>query len=225
MNLFGDMAAQTHFLIAGASGSGKSVVENGFINYIVNNYTDNAAGIILIDPKMVELYRWRNVPHCMDYADNLADIARVLRNVEDFMIKRLDWLRSINELKWRGSVAYVFIDELADIGADRECREVLSRLARLSRAAGIHIIACTQRPSISDRLMPAELRTNLDSRLCLRVSEAKDSRMVIGRSGAETLPRHGQGYILTPDRMKPEIVNVPFVTEGEITATINRNRK
>ena len=196
--LFCDMAKQPHLLIAGATGSGKSVVVNGII-YTFLQRLPHDAQLILIDPKRVELSQWSRVPHCVSYA-----------SAPETMLSALNKARQITEDRYRdmqrrvlrtydGGHVYVIIDELADLMTTqkRAVLPVLQRLCQIGRAARVHVIACTQCP-LRD-IIPTAVKVNFDARVGLRTRSAQDSRNILGVTGCELLPRYGQGYFMTPE--------------------------
>ncbi len=197
-DLFSDMARQPHLLIAGATGSGKSVVVNGIIYNLLHN-TPGAAQLILIDPKRVELVQWRRVPHCLDYASEPAAMLDTLKNAMQITEQRYKAMQRAGLKKYDGGHVYVIIDELADLMTTQKnaVQPLLQRLCQIGRAANVHVIACTQCP-LRD-IIPTAIKVNFDSRVALRTRSAQDSRNILGLTGCELLPRYGQGYYMTPE--------------------------
>lgn len=207
--LYYDMINQPHMLIAGATGSGKSVVINGMIRTIATIYTPSEARLVLIDPKRVELKRWEDLPHTMYRATEDHTIVNALCRIVDTMERRYTDMENRNLLKWDRDQIYVFIDEFADLmtTAKAAVTPCVIRLAQLGRAAGIHLILATQRPTRD--IITGQIKVNLDSRLALRCPTAQDSRNIINVKGAEFLPRIGRGYYLTPETMQPQLWEIP----------------
>lgn len=211
-NLYNDMARQPHLLIAGATGSGKSVVENGII-YNLLHLGPSKAQLILIDPKKVELSQYKRVPHCAAYAAETSDIIRVLTAAVNHMEQRFRDMARCGLKMFDGPDLYVIIDELADLilTSKKQVLPLLQRIGQLGRAARVHIIACTQCPII--QVVPTVLKCNLDSRVALRTRSAQDSRNILGFSGCEKLPQYGQGYYMTPAGCT--LYNIPMYTEDQ----------
>lgn len=208
-----DMVKQPHLLVAGATGSGKSVLLNSIIYKLL---LDNQSQLILIDPKKVELYRYINTPQVIKYASDIEDIKDVLELVIEEMLKRFDTMQALNQRMYNGKDVYIVVDELADLLTvdKKHILPMLQRIAQLGRAARIHLFMATQRPTKD--ILSGQLKVNLDSRVALRCPTAQDSRNIIETRGAEKLPRYGQGYYLTPDTMQPTLIDITLTPEHEI---------
>lgn len=217
--LYYDMLQQPHALIAGASGSGKSTVLNGLISCILRS-APTEKQIVLIDPKRVELSKYKNVQHTIAHATEPDDIIFVLQSCVDRMEKRYKEMQKAGITQSEKSHIYIVIDELADLmtTSKKQVLPILCRLAQLGRAANIHLILATQRPT-SD-VINGQIKVNIDCRLALRSPTAQDSRNIINQKGAELLPKYGQGYYLTPDHMPPLRVIVPRIDDGVINDLI-----
>lgn len=211
--LFADMAAQPHLLIAGATGSGKSVIINGIITTLLVTSTPSMAGLILIDPKRVELYQYTALPHTLCYASEPGEAASALKRALTIIETRYQTMRGRGEREWSGGHVYVFIDELADLMLTerKAVMPLLQRVAQIGRAARVHLIAATQCPLA--KVIPTEIKCNLDSRVGLRTRSAQDSRNILGCAGCETLPRYGRAYYMTPDGL--DLKNIPYVKSDE----------
>lgn len=212
-DLFDDMAAQPHLLVAGATGSGKSVVVNGIV-YNLLHKGPTAAELILIDPKRVELNQYRRVPHCIRYSSEPAAMLEALRTAMNITEMRYREMQRKGSRKYSGGDAYVIIDELADMMTTqkRDILPLLQRLCQIGRAARVHVIACTQCPLVE--VIPTAVKVNFDARVALRTRSAQDSRNILGRTGCEILPRYGQGYYMTPEGTNKWII--PYVTDDQI---------
>lgn len=219
-NLYIDMLKQPHILIAGATGSGKSVLINGLIYTALYN-NPNHVELVLIDPKRVELYQYSKLPHTTAYASEPQEIITVLNNVVSLLERRFQAMRRRGERKSSDSDVYVFIDEFADLMTTnkREALPLLCRIAQLGRAANIHLILATQRPTRD--ILNGQIKVNIDARIALRCPTAQDSRNIINQNGAETLARYGQGYYLTPETMQPVLVDIPYIDESELADRVN----
>lgn len=221
--LFEDMLKQPHLLIAGATGSGKSVVINGLIStllYRLPGYsTPDRAQLILIDPKRVELVKYRYVPHTVRYASEPADMLSALSYAMSTTENRYKEMQSQRMVKYPGGDLYVVIDEFADLMTTqrRAVVPLIQRLAQIGRAANVHIILATQTPIA--KILPTEIKCNFDARVGLRTRSAQDSRNIIGKSGLECLPRYGQGYYMSPDGEK--LYNIPMTAGDELNRLVS----
>jgi len=216
--LYLDILQQPHTLIAGVTGSGKSVVINGLI--YSSFFTPESGGLLLIDPKRVELYKYRHLKNVYQYSSEPREIENAINTAVRLMEKRYRTMQRKNQVKTDEPPLYIFVDEFADLMTTQK-RAVLAplcRLAQLGRAAGVHLILATQRPTRD--IIPGQIKVNVDCRLALRCPTAQDSRNIINRSGAELLPRYGYGYYLTPDTMQPVPVEIPMIQEEDIQKII-----
>lgn len=210
--LYGDMLAQPHLLIAGATGSGKSVVINGIISTAL--YSSPASvRFILIDLKRVELSEYRRIPHILTYADDIPDAIAALQSGLDIIETRYKDMQRRKLRTYDGSDVYIVIDELADLmtTAKREVTPMIQRLCQIGRAARVHVIAATQCPISA--VIPTPIKVNFDSRVALRTRSAQDSRNILGLNGCEKLPRYGMGYYLTPDEFT--LYQIPMIDDAE----------
>lgn len=209
--IYADALRQPHLLIAGATGSGKSTAVRGLI------YTATAlnAGLILIDPKRVELREWRNLPQVL-HASDPDSIARAIWSAERLLERRLTECERRELKTYPGQDVYVIIDEFADLmTTDRDRTEKpLLRLAQLGRAAKIHLILATQRPTRD--IITGQIKVNIDARLALRCPTRQDSRNILDCAGAEMLPRFGFGYYRTPDTVTPRLVRIDPIPDDII---------
>lgn len=214
-----DMLKQSHILIAGSTGSGKSVLINSLI-YTALYKPPTVCGFILIDPKRVELNQYRPLPHCLRYASEPDEIAATLAAAVALMDDRYKASQAQGLKEWDGGHIYIIIDEFADLMTTqkRDTLPQLQRLAQLGRAAHLHLIAATQRPTKD--IINGQIKVNMDSRLALRCPTAQDSRNIINTKGAETLPRFGFGYYLTPETMRPELVKIPYTDPADLAARV-----
>lgn len=211
--LYSDMAAQPHLLVAGATGSGKSVVINGIISTLLFR-APSQAQLVLIDPKRVELVRYKDLPHTVRYASEPADMVQALQQALAITDRRYQDMQKARVLKYTGPDLYVVIDELADLMTTdkRHVQPLIQRLCQIGRAARVHVIAATQCPLAA--VIPTPIKVNFDSRVALRTSCAQDSRNIIQQTGCELLPRYGQGFYRTPEGL--DLWNIPMVPESTI---------
>lgn len=216
--LYADMLQQTHILIAGATGSGKSVVINGILHTALLQ-SPNTYEFILIDLKRVELSAYRRLPHTVKYADNIADALSALSMALQIIELRYSEMQRTGSKKYSGSCVYVVIDELADLMTvdKKHVLPLLQRIAQIGRAANVKIIAATQCPLAT--VIPTQIKVNFDTIIGLHTRSAQDSRNILGASGCELLPRYGQGYYSTPAGI--ELYNIPMYDEAEQVRIIN----
>ena len=211
--LYKDMLSQPHLLIAGATGSGKSVVING-IMYTALYDSPARVQFILIDPKRVELVDFKPLPHTLKYASEPGDMVEALRLAMEITENRYKIMQGRHEKKFTGGAVYVVIDELADLMTTnkKQVQPLIQRLAQIGRAANVHIIAATQCPLAS--VIPTPIKVNFDSRVALRTRSKQDSRNILGVAGCELLPRYGKGYYMTPDGLT--LYNIPMHTQEDL---------
>lgn len=196
--IYKDMLEQPHLLIAGATGSGKSVIVNEMLHVALLGSPQDV-GLILIDPKRVELLDYKKLPHTLRYASEPQDIIDTLQYAIDLVNNRYVSMSHKGLKKYDGSDVYVVIDELADLMTTdkKHVQPMLQRLCQIGRAAKVHVIACTQSPIC--KVIPTEIKVNFDARIGLRTSCAQDSRNILGVTGCEKLPRCGVGYYKKPE--------------------------
>lgn len=216
-SLYRDMLKQPHLLIAGATGSGKSVVINGLV-YTAMYDSPAAVQFILIDPKRVELVDYKPLPHTLMYASEPGEMVEALEKAMEITESRYKAMQRQRVKKYPGGALYVILDELADLmtTARRQVQPLIQRLAQIGRAANVHIIAATQCPLAT--VIPTPIKVNFDSRVALRTRSAQDSRNILGLTGCELLPRYGQGYYMTPDGLK--LYNIPMQPQEDINALV-----
>jgi DNA segregation ATPase FtsK/SpoIIIE, S-DNA-T family len=235
-----DLASMPHVLIAGSTGSGKSVAINAMIMSVLFKSTPEQVRMILVDPKRVELGMYEGIPHLFTPIITEAKLAaNALRNAVREMERRLKLLAAnhvrnidqFNKLFDNGS-QYLFedkdqeplpyiiiiIDELADLMMlDRaNVEESITRLAQMARAVGIHLVLATQRPSVD--VITGLIKANVPTRMSFRLATKVDSRTIIDSNGAESLLGKGDMLYLPPGTSRVQRVHAPFVTEKEISA-------
>jgi S-DNA-T family DNA segregation ATPase FtsK/SpoIIIE len=232
----GDLGKMPHVLIAGATGSGKSVMINTLVSSILFSARPDEVQFIMIDPKMVELTMYDGIPHLIaPVVSNPKKAAYALRNAVGLMEERYKILaerkvRNIEsynhhlaaEAKARGErpalmpYLVIVIDELADlmILAQSEVEDSITRLAQLSRAVGMHLVIATQRPSTN--VITGIIKANLPVRMSFNVSSKIDSRVVLDANGAEQLLGKGDMLYLPPGTNRLERIHGAFVSEDEV---------
>lgn len=210
--LYKDMLQQPHLLIAGATGSGKSVVVNALIYTALYN-SPCKVQFILIDPKRVELVDYKALPHCIAYASEPVEMVQALNHAMQVVESRYKAMQVDKIKNYQGSDIYVVIDELADLMTTnkRQVQPIIQRLCQVGRAARVHVIACTQCPISA--VIPTPIKVNFDSRVALRTRSKQDSRNIIGVNGCEQLPRYGQGYYMNPEQFTR--YNIPMIDPTE----------
>lgn len=216
--IYEHMAQQTHLLVAGATGSGKSVIINGII-YTTLLDTPDKKRFILIDPKRVDLVKYKRVPHVIQYASEPDEIEQALKLATNLMDLRYGDMQKRGIEMYDGSDVYVIIDELADLMLTnkRIYSPLIQRLTQLGRAARVHCIIATQCPL--REIISTPIKCNVDSRIGLRTRSAQDSRNILGMTGCEKLPRYGQGYYMTPDGLK--LYNIPMYEPEKIANIVS----
>lgn len=207
-----------HILVAGASGSGKSVFINSML-YTLLTYQPYEKQIMLIDPKRVELSAYKKVPHCIGYAYENADILVLLQRACEIMEKRYEEMEKRGIKKWDGGDLYIVIDEFADlmVTMPNEVTPLIQRLAQLGRAASVKTIIATQAPN--RQVLRANIVLNYNDRIALHCNDKIESRQIIGEKGAETLPRYGKAIYKSPEGTR--LMDIPFTPESDILGRIN----
>ncbi len=229
-----DLTTMPHLLIAGTTGSGKSVCVNSLVACLLLQNTPQDLRMLMIDPKRVELSSYNGIPHLL--VPVIVDLARVVpalqwisremdrrydkfskegvRNIKDFN----DRMRTVHQ----DTMPYiaVVIDELADLMmmAPDETERVVTRLAQLARATGIHLIIATQRPSVD--VVTGIIKANFPARIAFAVASTVDSRVIIDQPGAERLLGKGDMLYQAPDAPSPVRMQGAFVSEGELGSIV-----
>lgn len=218
-----DMAfSAEHTLIAGATGCGKSTLLNGILCDMLKSYAPSEVRLVLIDPKRVELGKYRRTPFCERYVQTSEDVVNTLRDVEALMYRRYDVMYERGEADYTGAQFFIIIDELAPLmlktNPDRKyIQPLLQNILQLGRAAGIHVIACTQAPN--RQVIPAELVLNFSLRIGMRCLSGIESRQIVGRNGCELLPLHGQALVVYGAELMA--ASLPNTDRAEVTDEIN----
>ena len=199
---FLDWAEKPHLLIAGATGSGKSVLVNGLITTLLMVNSPARCLFVLIDPKKVELSDFRPLPHVARYAADHPDIVRSLAWAVEETDRRFSVMQAQGVKEYDGPHLYVVIDELADlmVSLKKETLPLLQRLVQIGRAARVHVIACSQ--NVLAQTIPTVLKCNFSTIIGLRTCNAQQSRFLISATGCEMLPdpkREGKGYAFIRD--------------------------
>jgi len=225
-----DLTKMPHLLIAGATGSGKSVCLNAIISGLLMQHTPDTLRLVLIDPKRVEMTAYQAIPH-LAFSEIVRDLDRVLGTLQavanemDTRYRRFQAMgvrniQGFNEKQTANKLPYwvVVIDELADLmmTAPDQVQRLLVRLAQLARATGIHVIVATQRPSVD--VITGLIKANFPTRIAFAVSSLVDSRTIIDGTGAEKLLGRGDMLYVPPGADKAKRVQGVFVSDNEIAS-------
>ncbi|MBC1289372.1 DNA translocase FtsK [Listeria welshimeri] len=230
-----------HLLVAGATGSGKSVCINGIITSILLRAKPHEVKMMMIDPKMVELNVYNGIPHLLaPVVTNPKKAAQALQKVVAEMERRYDlfshtgtrnmqgyndYVKKQNELNEEKQPELPFIvvivDELADLMmvASNDVEDAITRLAQMARAAGIHLIIATQRPSVD--VITGVIKANIPSRIAFAVSSSIDSRTILDMGGAEKLLGRGDMLLLPVGSSKPTRIQGAFLSDAEVEDVVN----
>ena len=236
-----DITKMPHMLIAGSTGSGKSVCINGIITSILMKTKPHEVKLMMIDPKMVELNVYNGIPHLLTpVVKNPRKAAQALQKVVAEMEKRYELFASMGMRNIDGYNAHVeqynretgennptlpyivvIVDELADLMmvASNEVEDAIIRLAQMARAAGIHMILATQRPSVD--VITGIIKANVPSRIAFAVSSGTDSRTIIDANGAEKLLGRGDMLYMPMGENKPIRVQGAFLTDEEVERIVD----
>ena len=221
---FLDLADRPHLLIAGATGSGKSVALNGIIVSLLMTQSPFRCQFVLIDPKKVELIQYASLPHIVRYASEHPEIVRSLQWAVEETDRRFSCMQRDKAKEYNGTHLYVVIDELADlmVSIKKETLPLLQRLAQIGRAARVHLIACTQ--NVLAVTIPTVLKCNFSTILGLRTCNAQQSRFLISATGCEMLPdpkREGKGYGYLRDGADLKKILIYKYSDKETDSVIN----
>jgi DNA segregation ATPase FtsK/SpoIIIE-like protein len=236
----GDLTKMPHVLIAGATGSGKSVMINTIIASFLTQATPDDIRMLMVDPKMVELSMYDGIPHLLSpvvtevekvvplLKNAISEMERRYRLFSQLGVRNLDGYRKMrlekfakgdNSLNNLPSIV-IIIDELADLmmAAPEEVEGMICRLAQLARATGIHLVIATQRPSVD--VITGLIKANIPTRISFMVSSAVDSRTIIDMGGAERLLGRGDMLYLPADAGRPERIQAAFLADEEAQALV-----
>lgn len=232
-----DLTKMPHLLIAGSTGSGKSVCINGIITSILMQAKPNEVKMMMIDPKMVELSVYNGIPHLLTpVVTNPRKASQALNKVVEEMERRYEQFAKLGVRNITGynqhilatgesapTMPYivVIVDELADLMmvASKEVEDAITRLAQKARAAGIHMILATQRPSVD--VITGLIKANVPSRIAFAVSSGTDSRTILDSNGAEKLLGRGDMLFIPIGESKPVRVQGAFISDEEVEKVVN----
>ncbi|OJF94319.1 DNA translocase FtsK [Alkalibacterium sp. 20] len=233
-----DLSKMPHLLVAGATGSGKSVSINGMITSLLMKAKPNEVKMMMIDPKMVELNVYNGIPHLLTpVVTNPKKAAQALHKVVQEMERRYELFAASGTRNMEGYNQFVkkkndegllpfpyivvIVDELADLMmvASNEVEDAIIRLAQMARAAGIHMILATQRPSVD--VITGIIKANVPSRIAFAVSSGTDSRTILDSNGAEKLLGRGDMLFQPMGANKATRVQGAFISDEEVEAVVN----
>ncbi|HEL2057849.1 TPA: DNA translocase FtsK [Streptococcus suis] len=236
-----NLARMPHLLVAGSTGSGKSVAVNGIISSILMKAGPDQVKFMMIDPKMVELSVYNDIPHLLiPVVTNPRKAARALQKVVDEMEKRYELFSHLGVRNLEGYNAkveefnsrseekqiplpliVVIVDELADLMmvASKEVEDAIIRLGQKARAAGIHMILATQRPSVD--VISGLIKANVPSRIAFAVSSGTDSRTILDENGAEKLLGRGDMLFKPIDENHPVRLQGSFISDDDVEAIVS----
>lgn len=223
----GQLDKMPHLLIAGATGSGKSVMINTLLSSLLYRNSPSDLKLILVDPKQVELTPYNDIPHLLTPVITEPEkcisalkwaVNEMERRYSLLAEEKVRNIKSYNEMKKEESMPYivVVIDELADLMmlAARDVEALIVRLAQKARAVGIHLVLATQRPSVD--VITGLIKANVPARIAFTVASQVDSRTILDQIGAEKLLGQGDMLLLTPDLNKPRRIQGAFVSDEEV---------
>lgn len=236
-----DLSKMPHLLVAGATGSGKSVAINGMITSLLLKAKPNEVKLMMIDPKMVELNMYNGIPHLLTpVVTNPKKAAQALHKVVQEMERRYELFAASGTRNMEGYNTYikkknqetdegllplpfivVIVDELADLMmvVSNEVEDAIIRLAQMARAAGIHMILATQRPSVD--VITGLIKANVPSRIAFAVSSGTDSRTILDSNGAEKLLGRGDMLFHPMGANKANRVQGAFISDEEVEAIVS----
>jgi S-DNA-T family DNA segregation ATPase FtsK/SpoIIIE len=231
-----DLATMPHLLIAGTTGSGKSIMLASMTTALVMNNTPDRVRLVLLDPKMVELSRFNGLPHLLGPVETELDrIVGVLRWATREMDRRYRLLEkeaarnidvynaALGRRRADEHLPYIVIviDEIGDLMMQRpdETERTLTRLAQMARAVGMHLVVATQRPSVD--VITGLIKANFPARISFAVASGVDSRVILDTTGAESLMGRGDMLFLAPDAAAPQRIQGCYVSDEEVTAVVS----
>ncbi|MBN1315442.1 MAG: hypothetical protein JXA42_08240, partial [Anaerolineales bacterium] len=230
-----NLAQMPHLLIAGATGSGKSVCVNGIVACLLINNTPDQLRLLMVDPKRVELTGYNGIPHLLTPV--IVDLDKVVGTLQwvtremDSRYRRFaeagsrnisDYNRKVDE---KLPYIVVIIDELADLMmmAPDETERTVCRLAQMARATGIHLVIATQRPSVD--VVTGLIKANFPARIAFAVASSTDSRVILDSTGAERLLGRGDMLLMKPDAAQPQRLQGSYVSDEELRRLVDFWRK
>lgn len=211
-----DALNQAHLLVAGSTGTGKSVLINNLI-YTALYRSPEDVKLILIDPKRVELVQYKPLPHCIAYASEPEEIIKTLEKSLDLMEARYKRMQKLGIRQSTEPHIYIIVDEFGDLMtvSRKQSEPLIIRLTQLGRAANIHLIIATQNPS--RKVITAGIQLNMTASIALHCRDKIESRMITGQPGAEKLPQFGYGLYLTPHYTNPQLIRINKIDDKALS--------
>lgn len=234
--LAADIARMPHILIAGSTGSGKSVCINAFVISILFKASPDEVKFIMVDPKRVELTQYNGIPHLLTpvIVEPKAVVSALKwamtemeRRYKMFAEVGVRNIEGFHELSGFQNLPYliILVDELADVMmfAPAEVEDAITRIAQMARATGIHLVVSTQRPSVD--VITGLIKANIPARIAFAVSSLVDSRVIIDQPGAEKLLGRGDMLYIPPDQAKPTRIQGAYVSDTDISRVLEFIKK
>lgn len=234
-----DLGNMPHLLVAGTTNSGKSICLRSIALCLAMNNTPEQLRLVIIDPKRVEFYRFNGIPHLLgrvesDYDRSIAvlewavqEMKNRYRLFEKYGARKLENYNDTARKEGMKPLPYIviMIDEMAEImkGSDKQGEECIDKLASLARATGMHLICATQRPDTT--IISGKIKTNIPARIALKVASAVDSRVIMGKQGAEKLLGYGDMYFVDPTQNVPLRVQGAYLADSEIDKVVDLWKK
>lgn len=230
--IYSTIDGMPHALIAGTTGSGKSVMLNSWICTFLIRTRPDEVNLILVDPKRVELTQYNGIPHLL--SEVIVDPVRIISALKwtvaemesryklfsKFHARNLKAYNQIQGIEKKPYIIFI-IDELADLMmfARSDAENLITRIAQMSRATGIHLILATQRPSVD--VITGLMKANIPTRIAFNVASMIDSKVVLDTPGAEKLLGKGDMLFLPPDQAKPKRVQGPFISDVDVSSIVS----
>lgn len=234
-----DLGNMPHLLVAGTTNSGKSICLRAMAICLAMNNTPDQLRFVMIDPKRVEFYHFNGLPHLLgkvetEYERSIAvlewavqEMQNRYRLFETVGVRKLEVYNQYAADHGQKPLPYIviIIDEMAEImkGADKQGQVCIDKLTSLARATGMHLICATQRPDTT--IVTGKIKTNIPARIALNVASAVDSRVIMGKQGAEKLLGRGDMYFIDPSLNVPTRVQGALLTDNEIDKVVNLWKK
>ena len=226
------IAKMPHVLIAGTTGSGKSIAVNSWITTILMRTKPSEVRLVLIDPKQVELTGYNGIPHLLTEVITepskvvnalrwgVAEMENRYKALREVGVRNIEGYNAIPNIEKKPYIVF-FIDELADLMmvAKADIEGLIVRIAQKARAVGIHLVLSTQRPSVN--VITGLMKANVPTRLAFNVASGIDSKVIMDSTGAEHLVGKGDMFYSAPDSPRPKRIQGPFVSEKEVNTIVS----
>lgn len=231
--MFVDIKEQPHILIAGTTGSGKSILIHNWLCSIISKYEPNEIRLILVDPKRVELNQYSGIQHLLtdiiqkpEYAISALKwtIAEMENRYKLLAKEKVMNIAAYNKIKNIEKIPYILfiVDELADLMlfAKKDAEELITRITQLARATGIHLILTTQRPATD--VLTGFIKANIPSRIAFFTASSHDSKVILDLPGAEKLMGNGDAFFLPPTEAHPRRIQTLYISDKNINTVIDQ---